>query len=108
MMYQMGTSDQLTPYKLPETTVTRFSGAYSPFIKAIHKSIGGTVNIYDDNFGKKKVPTNKTRAYVKEKKEREQKHMDQAMKGAFETMGVMGIIPFYKDAKDYIGRNDFY
>ena len=29
------------------------------------------------------------------------------MKGAFETMGVMGIIPFYKDAKDYVGRNDF-
>ena len=53
------------------------------------------------------MPTNKTRAYVKEKKEREQKHMDQAMKGAFETMGVMGIIPFYKDAKDYVGRNDF-
>jgi len=22
-------------------------------------------------------------------------------------MGVMGIIPFYKDAKDYVGRNDF-
>ena len=29
------------------------------------------------------------------------------MKGAFETMGVMGIIPFYKDAKDYVGRIDF-
>jgi hypothetical protein len=29
------------------------------------------------------------------------------MKGAFETMGVMGIIPFYMDAKDYVGRNDF-
>ena len=33
--------------------------------------------------------------------------MDQVMKGAFETMGLMGIIPFYKDAKDYVGRNDF-
>jgi|TARA_B110000495_G_C22889838_1_gene518977 hypothetical protein len=22
-------------------------------------------------------------------------------------MGVIGIIPFYKDAKDHIGRNDF-
>jgi hypothetical protein len=30
------------------------------------------------------------------------------MKGAFETMGVMGVIPFYKDAMDYVGRNDFY
>lgn len=29
------------------------------------------------------------------------------MKGAFETMGVKGIIPFYKDIKDYVGRNDF-
>jgi|GEM_PF-4410265 hypothetical protein len=33
--------------------------------------------------------------------------MDQTMKGAFETMGVKGIIPFYKDIKDYVGRNDF-
>ena len=31
----------------------------------------------------------------------------EAMKGAIETMGVMGIIPFYKDAKDYVERNDF-
>jgi hypothetical protein len=22
-------------------------------------------------------------------------------------MGLMGITPFYKDAKDYVGRNDF-
>jgi hypothetical protein len=33
--------------------------------------------------------------------------MDQAMKGAFETMGVKGIIPFYKDVKDYVARDDF-
>ena len=33
--------------------------------------------------------------------------MDQAMKGAFETMGVKWVIPFDKDAKDYVGRNDF-
>ena len=103
----MVTSDQLTAYKLPETTITRFSGAYSSFIKAIYKSIGGAVNIYDDNFDKKKTDIYKSREDLKKKKETEQKHMDQAMKGAFETMGVMGIIPFYKDAKDYVGRNNF-
>ena len=44
---------------------------------------------------------------LKAEKAREQKHIDQARRGAFEAMGVMGIIPFYKDAKDHIGRNDF-
>ena len=33
--------------------------------------------------------------------------MDQAMKGAFETMGVNGNNSLLKDAKDYVGRNDF-
>jgi hypothetical protein len=107
LMYQAVTPDQLSTYKLPSTILYRFSGAYSPIIKASIKAFGGVGDVIDDNFGKKKEPTYKTSKYQKQKKEREQKHMDQAMKGAFETMGVMGIIPFYKDAKDYVGRNDF-
>ena len=107
LMYQAVTPDQLSAYKLPSTILYRFSGAFSPIIKSSIKAAGGVEGVYDDNFGKKKVPTRKTSEYLKQKKEREQKHMDQAMKGAIETMGVMGIIPFYKDAKDYVGRNDF-
>ena len=107
LMYQAVTPDQLSTYKLPSTILYRFSGAFSPIIKSSIKAAGGVEGVFVDNFGKQKVPKNKTREYLKQKKEREQKHMDQAMKGAIETMGVMGIIPFYKDAKDYVGRNDF-
>ena len=107
LMYQAVTPDQLSTYKLPSTILYRFSGAYSPIIKSSIKAFGGGKDVFVDNFFDKKEPTYKTSKYQKQKKEREQKHMDQAMKGAFETMGVMGIIPFYKDAKDYVGRNDF-
>jgi len=107
LMYQAVTPDQLSTYKLPSTILYRFSGAYSPIIKSSIKAFGGAKDVFVDNFTDKKEPTYKTSKYQKQKKAREKKHMDQAMKGAFETMGVMGIIPFYKDAKDYVGRNDF-
>jgi hypothetical protein len=107
LMYQAVTPDQLSTYKLPSTILYRFSGAYSPIIKSSIKALGGGKDVFVDNFFDKKEPTYKTSKYQKQKKAREQKHMDQAMKGAIETMGVMGIIPFYKDAKDYVGRNDF-
>ena len=80
-MYQAITPDQLSTYKLPSTILYRFSRAYSPIIKASIKAAGGVRDVIDDNFDKKKKPTYKTSKYQKQKKAREQKHMNQAMKG---------------------------
>ncbi len=72
-------------------TTEYFFGWYT---KNSIKASSGVANISVDNFGKKKELNYKTSKYQKQKKERNQKHMNQAMKGAFATMGVKGIIPF--------------
>ena len=75
---------------LTSFTTEYFFGWYT---KASIKGSGGVGDFLDDNLGKKKESTYKTVKYTKQKKEKKT-HMDKAMKGAFETMGVMGIIPF--------------
>jgi len=74
---------------LTSFTTEYFFGWYT---KASIKA-SGVGDILDDNLGKKKESTYKTVKYTKQKKEKKT-HLDKAMKGAFETMGVIRIIPF--------------
>jgi len=101
LMYQTITPDQFSDYQFSRTLLYRFSGAYSPIIKAAFKGVGVAGDVYEVNFDTKKKLT------LKQKRKKREEYRKQAVQGAFEAMGALGIIPFYKDAKDYVGRNDF-